>query len=485
MILPRAIAPSIVELEPIVASWPVTVPFERVVRWLLQFEPEDYDLGIRIIRHLNVLGTEEVRANLKIAYARLQRRARDRKTTIESSNTVFAAMGDAGKSGAMIAYQFRLANSLPESNFSSEERDDYFSTGLVTNIVLIDDIIGTGKTAIDTASSLREETTPLGVKNIFILAVCGFQDAVDKVGEKTGADTFAALTYNADDTVASFDSSFYDGLSSSEQDALLERLKYYNQRCHRSELGYGNVGALIAFQHNPPNVTIPVVWASGNGWSPLFPRLGRIRGIDHFRAKVRAEQKKRATQHSKDSKSLAVEDPATADVTLLVEGKVDEIVLDDLIAREGVAEQLGLASLSTVSVGGVHSSDRLFDLIKQTGGHFILVLDDDRMTNSWVERRAGGVDIPVVKLRPSVVGFLQVPRVFRLLSEKTSAILSQRIDSDPQGTMHELERHLRRIGFGRSPIRTKEVLDTYLSAEAIQLFIVDLKESVSTLFRRA
>ncbi|MGH8336284.1 MAG: histidine phosphatase family protein [Gammaproteobacteria bacterium] len=37
-------------------------------------------------------------------------------------------------------------------------------------------------------------------------------------------------------------------------------------------MGYGDSQALIAFHYNTPNNSLPVIWASGRGWSPLLPR---------------------------------------------------------------------------------------------------------------------------------------------------------------------------------------------------------------------
>ena len=112
MKLPRSLHPVLDSLDPIVADWPADVSTDQLVSWTIQFDPEDYDLALRILKHLNVLGSEDIRTGLRVSYARLQRRAKDRNTEISRANTMFFAVGDAGKSGAMIAYEFRLANEL-------------------------------------------------------------------------------------------------------------------------------------------------------------------------------------------------------------------------------------------------------------------------------------------------------------------------------------------------------------------------------------
>ena len=67
MILPLSLRPKVELLEAIVAQWPVKVSLDHVVQWLLQFDPEDYDVGVRTIRNLNVFGPDEIRSGLQVA----------------------------------------------------------------------------------------------------------------------------------------------------------------------------------------------------------------------------------------------------------------------------------------------------------------------------------------------------------------------------------------------------------------------------------
>lgn len=474
MILPREIRPLLESLEPVVRTWPVSLSFDRVAEWLLQFDPEDYDLGARIVRHLSVLGPDDIRSGLSIAYTRLQRKAVDRDAKINSGNTVFAAIGDVGKSGAMMAYEFRIANELPEGNFAEDEQDNYFQAGLVENVVLIDDVIGTGDTAIKEARRVIEETTTLGVKNVFVLAICGFKDAVMKIEEEAGAHAFAAFTYGADDTALMLDGEFYEGLDHTVRMHYLERLKYYNRRCSRSEMGYGNVGALLAFRHNSPNISLPVIWATGNGWKPLFPRVGKISGIENYYAKIAAAQ--RARQEEPQPQPVSREQ---LDLTVLVEGNTDEGVMDTLVKRLGLARHLGVKSITTVSVGGVIRSGRLFDLLSESGRRFIMVLDD----HPFAARLRGNIEkestVPSVLLRPNFIGLLDLSRLMEAFP------LSREITEDepPPGrrVYKEYEDRLKAKGFGRTPSFTEHLIEHFIDRVRFQEFIDDLNRAIDAL----
>jgi hypothetical protein len=477
MILPRDIRPVLAQLEPIVAAWPVRVPFERVTEWMLQFDPEDYDVAARIVRHLNVLGTDEIRSGLSIAYTRLQRKAVDRSAKITNRNTVFAAIGDVGKSGAMMAYEFRVANELPEGNFAEEERENYFRERMVENVVLIDDVLGTGDTAISEAKRLVEETTALGVKNVFVLAICGFAAAVKRIEEEAGAHAFAAFTYGDADTAGTPDGDFYGGLDPSTRAQYMERLKYYNKRCSRSELGYGNVGALLAFRHNTPNVSLPVIWGDGNGWKPLFPRVGRIVGIESYYAQIAAAQR---AQKSEAKPAPMARD--ALELTVLVEGKTDESVMDVLVKRFGLVDLVGVKGITTVSVGGVVQSGRLFDLLKESGRPFVLVLDGDDFA---LRRRRSVVDeakVPTVLLNPSFVGLFDLGRLGNLMPVQQESDTAGDSGKRAEHRMYsDIEHRLRTAGLGRSAAQTEMLVETFLDVEKYRAFATDLRRATDEL----
>ena len=480
MILPRDIRPRLEELEPIVRAWPVTMAFDRVVDWLLQFDPEDYDLGARIVRHLNVIGQDEMRRGLSIAYTRLQRKATDRNAKITNGNTIFAAIGDVGKSGAMMAYEFRITNELPEANFAEDERDGYFQAGLVENVVLIDDVIGTGDTAVREAKRLVEETTSLGVRNVFVLAMCGFEEAVRRIEEEAGTHAFAAFTYNAIDTAATADGDLYSGLDHTERIRYVDRLKYYNNRCARSEMGYGSLGALVTFRHNTPNVSLPVIWGSGNGWTALFPRIGRIAGIERYHAQILAAQHaQKRDGHPKPTARAALV------VTVLVEGKTDEAVMDVLISHLALVDALGVKSITTVSIGGVMHTTRLFDLLRESGRHFIMVLDGDPFSQKLRGKIEGYTSAPVVLLKPNFVGLFDLEKLAAAIPAQLEGAAKEEQEGPGERVFMEYERILKARGFGRSMALTESFVTDLLDQKKVQAFVDDLRKAIDALLEKS
>ena len=255
------------EISKIISSWPVEKKVNEVMTWLLQFDSTDYDLAIRILCHMNVIGSEDLNSALAISYSKLLRHAAEKEVKINKENTIYIPFGSAGKSGAMIAYNFRMINGLNSAYFLSKDTIGLIKQGKIENLVLIDDIIASGEQSSSQVKEIAEKALSLGISNIFVITAIGFKDGISKLMETQMTDVFSAIEYDTSDTVRSLDADFYKGLPFETRKSYMDRLtgKYKG-------LGYKGIGALIAFYYNTPNCTLNSVWYSNDGWIPLFPR---------------------------------------------------------------------------------------------------------------------------------------------------------------------------------------------------------------------
>jgi len=168
---------------------------DHVVNWVLQFDAGDYGIACRVLENLNVLGHEDLERALDVAYSRLCRLANERGTSISGTNTLFAGIGEAGKSGSMIAYHFRLSNEeVSEDNFFDDSNiQEKLEGGSIKNIVLLDDIVGSGLQSSREIEKITQKVLPLGVENIFLLTVCGMKEGLIKVEKDSKAYAFSAM----------------------------------------------------------------------------------------------------------------------------------------------------------------------------------------------------------------------------------------------------------------------------------------------------
>ena len=329
------------EIEETISKWPVEKSLQEVMSWILQFESSDYDIALRIIKNLNVVGPDDLNAALQIAYSKLLRHSRLKESKITVENTIFMSIGSDGKSGAMIAYNFRMINKLSSARFFSADTIELIKKGNIKNVVLVDDIIATGDQSSEQVKTIAEKVRKLGIQNVYVVSAFGFKKGIDKVSSTQVADVFSAVEYDDVDTVESVDGIFYNGLSYSKRNEYKDKLiNSYNGK------NYGEIGALIAFYYNTPNCCVGSIWKSDNGWLPLFPRMfdGKDQKPELYELDKLIEQN---VEKDKDSKSQMIE------CSIYVEGKTMELFFSEIAERNN---HFGYKSLSVVSIGPFYSS---------------------------------------------------------------------------------------------------------------------------------
>lgn len=465
---PIELSKHIDEVLKIVKEWPVEKDLTQVLNWLMQFDSEDIDIGVRIIKNLNVIGFEDLNKALTIAYSKLERVAIDKGTKITNRNTLFAGIGDAAKSGAMIGYNFRIINELPEDNFLTKDSLEALENGNIDNIVLIDDIVGTGQQAIKEIKELTEKILPFSVKNIFLLTAVGMKEGIDAIKANTEAYVFSAFEYSELDTIKSLDSIFYDGIAYEKREYVRKRIEYYGRITNSAALGYGGVGALIAFYYNTPNISLPIIWGSKNSWIPLFKRAVKINGINsyykQFDSSIKKNKKEKNIPKSKESI-----------YTLFVEGKSDEIFFDYIISN--IKPKLNFQKVNTVSLGGF-GSKKLIDNITVFNENYLFIIEDDQSTKQFINNIGN-------KPYLTVKSFIHYLNISTLYEDENYSFIFSNLEGIPlenllidENLMRKLERE---IYFRITRMETKKIdlFDKHLDKEKINLLEVELIEKIN------
>lgn len=361
---PKELEVHVNEIKEIVSRWPVEKSLDEVMAWVLQFEKADYEIALRILKNLNVIGPDDLNAALQIAYSKLLRHAQQRGEIIDQENTVYMAIGRDGKSGAMIAYNFRMINGLSSAHFFSEDSIGNIKEGKIKNLVLVDDIIATGDQSGKQLKELSEKALRLNIKNIYLVSAFGFKQGIEKLSSNTQvADVFSAVEYDECDTVMSLDSLFYD-------DLLHEKRTSYRDRISNiyKGTGYSNgIGALIAFYYNTPNCTIGAIWKNDFGWIPLFPRM--------FDAKAEGPELYKLDELLREEDGLKV---IKTDCSIYVEGKVMELFLQEIAKLK---DNFGYENMSIVSIGPFYSRS-LIDSLKKYSKKNMFVTDEPTDSSS-------------------------------------------------------------------------------------------------------
>lgn len=354
---PRELENKVKEIESIITEWPVKKTLQEVMDWILQFETEDFDLAIRILRQLNVIGPKDFEGALRIAYSKLIRHGLEKDAKLSKANTIYCPIGSAGKSGAMVAYHFRTVNQLASSHFLDDETLKLLKGGKIRNLVLIDDIIATGDQSKKTLEKIKPIAAAAGINNVYLLSVVGFKDGIKEIQDTGLADVFSAIEYDKIDTIRSIDCSFFDGIPYEKRNPLKERIsnKYKGP-------GYKAFGAFIVFYYNTPNCTLYSVSLDTDGWIPLFQRYRDLTNIDEPEFE----------QLTKEIEKVKLDKDILDECSIYTEGQIEEQFIAELASKNS---GFGFKSLRVMPIGGFVSKE-IMDKYRKMTKKSIFISDD-------------------------------------------------------------------------------------------------------------
>lgn len=258
---------------------------EHVRAWLDQFETNtDKRLMFQLLKAVRFYSEGNVREKLRDAMSFVRRATVElrREGERHRGDILVTHLGGIAKSSAHYARVFCKENKIILRNAVGH---DELAAKLqskeveVRGVVIVDDLIGTGATAIESLTEfdsavgkvLRDSGIP-----IFLIAVCGFQEAIEKVENFLRKLTIQVELHVCDELHES-DRAFNakSRAFSSERDLIRARdlaIAKGQELEKKWPLGYGDSQGLVAFFEACPNNTLPILWKSSKEWRALFPR---------------------------------------------------------------------------------------------------------------------------------------------------------------------------------------------------------------------
>ncbi len=139
-------------------------------------------------------------------------------------------------------------------------------------LILVDDILGTGKTAINYYKHKIKNIELLKKYNVNInfIAIFSMYDAIANITSSIyKSRVFVSMLRNK---------AFKGSNILFKEQAKIRGICYkYGEKIYpENPLGYNNSQALVTFPYGSPNNTLPIIWMSSNkrnSWHPIFPRF--------------------------------------------------------------------------------------------------------------------------------------------------------------------------------------------------------------------
>lgn len=283
------------EIHALVDKWPLyrgrSIAVADVRRWLDQCPSlQDRRLLFKLLQSLRFIGEEEARAMLQTAHGIVKRHAIafTPDTRAQRRFDILVTYVDGpGKSGCRYAARFAEENRisatcvLEQSQLQSAVRESQGKRGvLISTIVIVDDIVATGRSLGGNLSGFLDTYGPfLKDRNISVVAISLL---ATKEGDEVVRDTLKSyrhldVDFRACEILADSYYPFSAGSkiwADSDEQARAKALaldlgcKIYKN----NPLGFGEMGLTVVFGETCPNNSLPILHAHGRDWVPIFPR---------------------------------------------------------------------------------------------------------------------------------------------------------------------------------------------------------------------
>lgn len=274
------------EIMELVQSWGAykgqAITEDRVRSWLRQFGSKvDQRLAFTLLQGISFYSPALVREKLKEAHGIVLRGMRSQVSSRRRRDILVSHLGGTGKSSAHYARLYADENQIAKEKVVAPERiSAEFAKGRHQALVFIDDFIGTGGTASRSIRHIAEasgEAILASGVNVHIVAVTGFDAGVEAV-EAALTGQAATWQLNVCDPLSESNRAFSSDSTVFSDASERERARRLFEECGRralpkNPLGFGGCEAVVVFDSNCPNNSLPVLWASDrDDWVPLFPR---------------------------------------------------------------------------------------------------------------------------------------------------------------------------------------------------------------------
>ena len=204
-----------------------------------------------------------------------------RGTTRNRGDILVTYLDGGGKSGSICAYDYRLANRIYADNVVAGAglRRALDRGTEIKLLVVVDDLIGSGGTAIDGLEQLAAQCGDvlvergISVKFASIAALSEGMARVERAVSKLDFDVQVLANTVLTDADRAFSSRSRVFPDADQRDRARNLANRYGRLLEpKHPLGFDGDQCLLVFEHRCPNNSLPVLWKDSKDWKSLFPR---------------------------------------------------------------------------------------------------------------------------------------------------------------------------------------------------------------------
>jgi hypothetical protein len=270
---------------------------DDVRRWLGQVQSNEQQRYLfKILQHVRFVSELEIREKLRVAASLMVSQIPEYVRTSKADrrkDILVTYIDGAGKSGSYYASRFAEENFInakavlsPDDFVSAAEAYESATDVSINAVVIVDDLIGTGKGISEnlgtflsrTRTFLQQRTAFLGIVSLFAT-----KDGEARVRREIKHSSSVRCDLRVCEMVGSDLQAFPDSgddlgfwTSAEERDKAKALCVDLGARIYKKEpLGFGGKGLLLVFPNTVPNNSVPILHSDSRSnpeWKPLFER---------------------------------------------------------------------------------------------------------------------------------------------------------------------------------------------------------------------
>lgn len=236
----------------------------KITRWIAQFDNGDLPLAVKILQEIKYYSTENIRSMVRV----LVSLSCHHFGAIDQNRIIFVPIGASYEGSSVIARALR--DELRDQRRIKSMADlENLDPSTFDALVFLDDFSGTGNQLSEWWQNVESIVRPRNVPFAVALLVlnCSARNRIEKFTEVVCVDEL-----NEGHNVLSLNSQTF---TQQEKNRIIE----YCRRtgcAHKLLFGFGKCGLLVAFKHQCPNNSLPILWyeSGASTWESLFKRSG-------------------------------------------------------------------------------------------------------------------------------------------------------------------------------------------------------------------
>ncbi len=269
---------SLAKIEDLLPRLKYSVLPSKIIGWLRNFEPEDFEFAEDLLRVFEYIPFNEFMFRLNDLLNELF------KNIPKGEKIIIFPYGKLGKSGTLVTYPLKNTNAYRRRENDIEMTKDFQflkNPKIYNHIIFLDDFIGSGKTfckEFTNPDNIQQWILDNDIKNTYILSTIIMVE-----GKKYILDRFPHIKIVSEERNKIFDPSLsplkiLGNLNEIENLAL----KYGNTLKvgpypYYFPYGFDKSQSLVSYFHCTPNNTLSIIWGNNKNWVPLYPRMANIR----------------------------------------------------------------------------------------------------------------------------------------------------------------------------------------------------------------